>query len=247
MSIIEETIVGDSESNIIRYLLQENLVIDGKEGDDLIYSPTYSEDTTHTKTKIDGGDGNDDLRGRDGTDTLAGGSGDDILYGEGGNDLLYGGLGNDILYGEDGFDRLHGGSGNDILYGAGGDDRLHGDYGSDTLIGGNGIDFLIKRRSQANDFDILDFSDTDNATDYLLFIEDGFNSSGISSVKGFTDEDRIVLREIGGDKILNYQVTSNGIGDAILSITHNEFEISTIIFEDLDDTFVESKIILRSP
>ena len=264
MSTIETSLIGSAESDILRYLLEENIFIEGKEGNDLIYSPTYSLDSSDTKTKIDGGLGDDDLRGRDGKDTLIGGQGNDILYGkdgddllngengndilngEQGNDLLYGGSGEDILRGGNGSDRLHGDAGNDLLTGNDGSDRLHGCLGSDTLIGGNGSDHLIMRRSDANDINVLDFADTDRARDYLLFIEDGQNSSSMAIVKGFSEEDRIVLREVGGDKISSYEVTSNGIGDTVLNIFHSELHVSAITFEGLTQDLVESRIELQT-
>ena len=47
--------------------------------------------------KLDGGAGNDDLRGQKDADTLKGGPGDDVLYGRGGNDKLHGGPGADTF------------------------------------------------------------------------------------------------------------------------------------------------------
>ena len=263
MNTIENSLIGSAESDIIRYLSEDYIFIEGRAGNDLIYSPTYSEDTSKTKTKIDGGLGDDDLRGRDGEDTLIGGRGKDVLYGNGGNDLLNGGSGHDQLYGERGNDllyggyghdslmggagndRLHGDHGNDYLTGGSGRDRLHGAWGNDTLIGGNGMDQLIMRHANNNDIDILDFSDTDGARDYLLFIEDGQNNASMAVVKDFTAEDRVVLREVGGDKISGYEVIGNGLGDAVLNIFHNESDISSLTFSGLNSDFVESRIILQ--
>src|SRR5262245_12833852 len=50
------------------------------------------------RTKIYGGDGNDDLDGGDGNDFLFGGAGNDKLDGHGGLDTLLGGVGNDTFY-----------------------------------------------------------------------------------------------------------------------------------------------------
>ena len=264
MNPIENTLFGSTESDIIRYLNEDYIFIEGKAGNDLIYSPTYSNDTSQTKTMIDGGLGDDNLEGRDGQDTLVGGHGKDIIYGYAGNDLLNGGWGQDQLYGEagndllfgggdndtlsggNGDDRLHGDDGDDLLMGDEGQDRLHGGLGSDTLVGGSDRDHFILRYANADDVDVLDFTDTDKARDYLLFIEDGKNSSSMATVEGFSWEDRIVLREIGGDKISGYEVTNNGVGDTVLNIFHNELEVSSITFAGHSNSFIESRIRLQA-
>jgi len=97
---------------------------------------------------IDGLAGNDDLaiganivipavlNGGTGNDHLKGGAGDDILHGGPGNDKLEGGSGNDILTGDSGNDLLIGGDGLDILIGGAGNDQLFGGPDDDILIGG---------------------------------------------------------------------------------------------------------------
>ncbi len=63
-----------------------------------------------------GGDGDDNLVGSVGSDTLDGGAGDDNLNSGRGADTLDGGEGND---------NLSGGMGDDVLYGGEGDDKNH--------------------------------------------------------------------------------------------------------------------------
>ena len=108
---------------------------------------------------IDGGDGNDIIRGWGavggagndtmyGTDnpdddpsvrdSLEGGTGNDTIYGLGGPDVIFGNSGNDRLYGGRGDDRLYGGPGTDTIYGNSGDDTLGGGPGKDVLSGGPG-------------------------------------------------------------------------------------------------------------
>ena len=109
---------------------------------------------------VNGGDGNDTIRGRSGPglDGLDGGRGDDTIYGEGGDDLIQGGDGNDRLFGgpgtdtiigDDGNDEINGGGGRDVLQGSEGkdvinglseDDKLFGGAGNDRLFGGAGND-----------------------------------------------------------------------------------------------------------
>ncbi|MHC5537029.1 calcium-binding protein, partial [Singulisphaera rosea] len=77
---------------------------------------------------IDGGDGNDWLKG---------GSGPAILRGGNGNDILTAGIGSAILLGGAGDDHLTGGPGRDILIGGQGADVLDGKARDDFFIGGS--------------------------------------------------------------------------------------------------------------
>ena len=61
-------------------------------------------------TWIDGGAGNDYLRGGGGADVLDGGAGHDLLAGRGGRDVMIGGTGSDWLFGEADQDILIGGT-----------------------------------------------------------------------------------------------------------------------------------------
>lgn len=91
---------------------------------------------------INGGDGNDLLLGGMESDTLSGGAGDDSLLGGGQADSLSGGDGNDVVDGQ-------GGSG-DIVDGGAGDDTLEGGAGLDIIRGGEGLDTYIERQDAAN-------------------------------------------------------------------------------------------------
>lgn len=94
---------------------------------------------------LDGGDGDDRLRGGDGGNTMIGGPGDDNLRGGKASDILIGGDGDDRLSGLGGSDILSGGRGNDKLVGGTGSvsDVLIGGDGKDRLSGGAGDDLLI--------------------------------------------------------------------------------------------------------
>ena len=100
---------------------------------------------------LDGGAGNDRLKGGQKGDTILGGAGNDVIDGYGGNDVLLGGNGNDWVKGDfgshsyasySGNDFICGGSGNDVLEGENGNDRLFGGGGTDDLRGGNGNDLV---------------------------------------------------------------------------------------------------------
>lgn len=104
----------------------------------------------HGHDRLDGGLGNDHLAGEHGDDKLSGGEGDDSLSGGQGHDWLSGDAGNDDLHGDQGHDKLSGGDGEDTLYGAQGHDKLSGDAGDDVLYGEQGHDVL--RGGDGNDF-----------------------------------------------------------------------------------------------
>jgi len=109
--------------------------IDGGAGNDWIRG-TRHDDVIH------GGDGHDFIRGGNGSDALFGGDGFDRLFGEDGDDWLDGGDGYDFLFGGRGNDVLLGGAGNDWMFGGGGDDELDGGAGFDWLFGGVGRDIF---------------------------------------------------------------------------------------------------------
>jgi len=75
--------------------------------------------------KIDGGSGNDRLKGGHDDDVIFGNEGKDHIDGDGGDDTLHGGLD---------ADKVHGKKGNDKLVGGVGGDELKGDDGDDTLF-----------------------------------------------------------------------------------------------------------------
>jgi Ca2+-binding RTX toxin-like protein len=93
--------------------------IDGGSGND-----TIEVRNLNVKTALNGGAGNDVLRGSLGPDRLNGGDGNDWLNGAHNKDTLYGDAGNDKLFGGDGKDYLNGGRGADILRGGAGIDRI---------------------------------------------------------------------------------------------------------------------------
>ena len=84
---------------------------------------------------MNGGSGNDFLKGSDGVETLNGNAGNDELDGGLGNDVLNGGAGADILAGDDGDDTLTGGSESDIF-----SPSLGHDIVTDFVVGTDKID-----------------------------------------------------------------------------------------------------------
>lgn len=91
--------------------------------------------------RVYGGDGNDTLIAKPGVPPclLDGGTGNDTLRGENGNDTLVGGDGNDFLFAGPGMNILIGGTGNDHLIGSAGTNLLDGGDGNDVLRAGRAI------------------------------------------------------------------------------------------------------------
>jgi Ca2+-binding RTX toxin-like protein len=119
---------------------------------------------------INGGVGNDELRGWGTSDFINGGSGDDTIVGVSGHETLFGGQGQDIIIGGVAFDQVNGNQGDDTIIGrsqigdwlSGGQGNdmldatrsiganiLNGNLGNDTVYGGAGADSL--RGGQGDD------------------------------------------------------------------------------------------------
>ncbi len=98
--------------------------------------------------QIDGGGGNDtiEVRNLNVKTTLNGGAGNDIIRGSLGPDRLNGGDGSDWLNGGDNKDTLYGDAGNDKLFGGAGKDYLNGGAGVNVVRGGAGIDRIVATR-----------------------------------------------------------------------------------------------------
>ena len=110
-------------------------------GDDEV-SGTDAYSRSRDREDIDGGPGDDDLRGNGGRDKIAGGDGDDQINGLSGADTLTGGRGRDSVAGGGGTDVIRGGPGRDTLTGEG---RYAGELARpaiDRLFGGPGNDLL---------------------------------------------------------------------------------------------------------
>jgi len=88
--------------------------------------------------------GDDTLNGGSGNDKIRGGRGDDTINGDSGNDRLRGGVGNDTISAGAGNDRIITGRGDDIVDGGSGNDRIVANgTGSKSVNGGTGHDTLV--------------------------------------------------------------------------------------------------------
>ena len=204
--------------------------------------------------KIRGTNGNDFLRGTNGSDEIDGEGGDDLIFGRNGNDIIRGGAGNDIIFTGRGDNTVDGGTGDDIIIGDRGDDTIDGGDGDDIIIagrgddtvdGGAGDDIIIGDRgndtlSGGAGNDIIDGgrgSDTmdggDGSDTYLVGgRRDGFDSindtgSGAGDydvIEATSDNTRIQMRDFD---------SSNGIEE----ISGNGFANVDIRGDNGDNTF----------
>ena len=204
----------------------------GSNGDDAISGYIGSNNI------IEGGAGNDTLKGKEADDTLIGGDGDDKLYGNTGKDTLIGGKGDDLL---------EGGMGDDVyIYNKGdGNDTILNKYdwmpnttNNDTLRFGEGIskDDLIVTRVPINkeyeefgDF-VISFKKSDGSITLKDMLRlDWANENNIIQTFEFANGDKLSFSDIkqlslsgtdSSDTISGYPDMSNilegGKGDDIL-------------------------------
>ncbi len=150
----------------------------------------------------------------DGNDDIDGGLGNDTIHGNGGNDGITGGVGDDTIYGDSGDDKLAGGAGADTIFGGTGDDILDGGAGADDLFGGDdqdtfyvtgneGFGDTIDGGTNGTDYDVLDLSgagahhkivtstdaDGDSTTGIIQFI-DAFNN--VIGTMNYTEIEKII-------------------------------------------------------
>ena len=171
--IFGDGLIGDNFDNALIGGAANDFVF-GKLGDDFIDGGEGNDTAqfTEAKNRVDlrnaglqvTGDGIDQLisienvNGGAGNDKIKGNRFANILNGEDGNDKLTGLGGGDVLSGEGGNDKLFGGSGDDKIFGGNGKDKLKGDKGIDQLWGGEGRD--IFEVTTGDGYDIIeDFTD----------------------------------------------------------------------------------------
>jgi len=140
----------------------------GGDGDDNLAGSVGSDtlDGGAGDDNLNSGRGADTLDGGEGNDNLSGGMGDDVLYGGEGDDILDGDQQDDTLFGGAGDDTLLGGAGSDTLEGGTGDDVLDGGAKSDTLTGGDGGDTFVQNFSQGGADTITDFNPDEDTIDF---------------------------------------------------------------------------------
>jgi len=109
--------------------------------------------------------------------------GDDELFGTSGADSISALGGNDVLYGFAGGDSLNGGAGNDLIVGGGGRDFLTGGAGADLFV----IESFTDSRGSSRD-KILDFTQGADKVDLSAVSMGNLNFIGTAGFSGNGDE-----------------------------------------------------------
>ena len=188
--------------------------------------------------KLYGGKGNDTLESYvDHVDTLLdGGIGNDSIKGGWENDTLIGGKGNDVLLGKYGNDKLNGGKGNDVLYGG---DTWYGDLdGMDTLTGGAGTDiFIIDTHDYSGDIDIItDFKHDEDKIylKHIAWMSTGELSSDhfciTNSNNALDYDDRIIYNTTTGALLYDRDGNSDNVAPVHFATLKNKPNISSSDF-----------------
>ena len=193
-------------------------------------SPTKAQTSTFARAAntINGGPGNDDIKGTKGPDTINGGKGNDWISGgkgadtiNGGNghDTLKGGKGADTINGGNGKDTIHGGKGADIINGGNGADTINGGKGADTINGGNGKDWIEGGKGN----DVINAGNGDDT------IQEGKGKDIIDGGKG---HDTVIYDGNSAD----YKISKNADGHTVVwSQAHGDDvlkNVETIKFND---------------
>lgn len=139
------------------------------------------------------------------------------IDGGAGNDLLRGGGGDDVIWGGEGDDYVRGAAGNDVLVGGPGADRIQGGKGHDILIAGelfHGLDLAALVAISAA------WAESQSATEPAVeeFIEESFTDDGQSdTLTGGAGADLLIINL--GDTITDFKFgkpKANKEGDVVI-------------------------------
>jgi Ca2+-binding RTX toxin-like protein len=115
------------ENGVVQFFADgsvSSILMNGGDGNDTLVVSSTPAAVLDEPATINGGVGNDVIRGGSGADVLNGDAGDDDIRGSQGNDSLNGGTGNNQLFGETGDDTMTAGLGADVFSGSFGVDTV---------------------------------------------------------------------------------------------------------------------------
>lgn len=148
----------------------------------------------------------------------------DFLLGDRKDNIIFGYEDNDLIYGRDGDDIINAGPGNDRVYGGAGDD---------TILAGPGNDFLKLYADGGND--TIDLGEDDRFDEVIFELYGGPGQSTFGTIDNFGSED-VFRIESHVDGAYNYHYTTpNGLGGAILYVSHHEGSLSAFTFNNVDE------------
>ncbi len=162
--------------------------------------------------RVEGGAGNDTLRGSPVADSLSGGDGNDVITAGGGN-------GNDTMDGGSGDDAITGGLGADLIAAGDGNDTVIGGQAADTITLGGGKDLMIYR-------DILDATDMVSGFDRTA----GGASQDVINLDALFDSRGIATAQRAG--LVTFVDTGNDVEVRVFV----GFSVTVLTFKDMPDT-----------
>ena len=216
-------------------------------GDDTVLIDQTTGSFTDTKrTRIDGGNGDDNLNGGSGAEVLVGGHGNDVIDGNGGADTAFLGSGNDsfvwdpgdasdVVEGESGFDTLvfNGAGGNEVMAASANGGRVRFTRNLGTIVmdldGIEGID--VNALGGTDSVTVNDTAGTDlRRVDVDLAAALGGAASDFAAdtvtVFGTAGDDSIAANADGA------AVDVSGLS-AFVRITHADLRADTLVIDSL--------------
>ena len=242
------TLAGETDKNIDFKVTFQSGAGNAYKGHSIVFDikigiaftlPEQCEDLEFEGETIFGTEGNDRLRGRNGSqiiigfegnDDIRGGNEDDCIIGGPGNDKIKGGNGEDVIDGGEGSDDIDGGNDEDVILGGEGNDKIKGGNHTDIIFGGEGDDNI----NGGNGNDSIDGGDNNDAIKGGTGDDEISGGLGNDSIDGGADSDTINGDEgddtlkggVGNDMLTGGADTDSASGQAGIDTCDAETEIS---------------------
>jgi RTX calcium-binding nonapeptide repeat (4 copies) len=218
----------------------------GNGDDTVLIDQTFGAFTTLKPTRIDGGNGDDNLNGGSGAEFFTGGRGNDVIDGNGGADTAFLGRGNDSFVWDpgDGSDIVEGQSGFDtmVFNGAGGNEIMAATADGGRVLFTRNLGTIVMDLNDVEGIDVRALGGTDTVTvndvrgtdlrrvDVDLAADLGGSTSDFAAdtvkVVGTAGDDSIAANADGG------AVDVSGLS-AFVRITHADVRLDTLVIDSL--------------